>query len=474
MEYSVYSCELPKRSEDLNEYIDLLYPEYEIHSEVSNLIFKYTFLILLNKSDFPKPSKDVIELCKNESEKIRSNEWDGFKVIDDETTEMIVQVIFDSAKIHDKKKVYRENKLSDKDIEKEVISLISFDVYWKMREFFEKELIPYLTKNSEVIQVVNDIVTIDDKLYIISTSNNINDVIDKIVKDANINHYYILNVINNEMNELKFTQDELDILIDEEKQTIKIEKFGNLSKFKLTTSYLEVIKSGDSSFLSRVIYKLLQYDNKLTFGKTKYRDNLFYSYFKYIDFESIKKVINYAKDHSTTFDIDYIIEEAKIRNNDGRRFIELAVLKNIERRRKHLPIIKWKLTTDDLYDYCFESRRDQFSDSCEDPLEFYIDNYSGFDLTNVNDEEFDSRCKYVLDELESCNSDVRRAATATSEEIIGLTRTLRYSSDKEHDLVFEQEFLRLMIVENQKRIKIATKMLNEAKETSKMIINAMK
>lgn len=454
MDFAIHKCEIPKRSEYLDEYVDLLYPEYEFHPQVYNRVIKYTFLVLLDKLNFPKPSGHVIDLCKRESEKIRSNKPDYLKVIDDETTETIVQAVIDN------------------DNEKEIIEMISMEENWEMRKFFEEELIPYLTMNAEVIQIVNDNVIIDDKLYVISTTNDINTQIDKIIKEPNIKNYYILNIINNEMIELKFTVDDLNVAINEEKKTIEIKKFGNISDFKLTTFSLETKLIDNSAFLSRVIYKLLKYDRNITFNK--YSNDIYCCYFKTIDFSAVIKVIEYAKESNKIYDIDYITAEAKIRNNDGRRFIELAILKNIERRRKHKPIFHWKLTTDDLYDYCLESRRDQFCDYDEDPLEFYIDNYSGFDLSNVDDAAFDLYCKYALNDLKSCNGYIRRAALRTSKEIIGLTRMLRYSSDESHDIKFEQEFLRSMMFENQLKIKEASKMLNEALEISDMIAAAMK
>lgn len=49
-----------------------------------------------------------------------------------------------------------------------------------------------------------------------------------------------------------------------------------------------------------------------------------------------------------------------------------------------------------------------------------------------------------------------------------------YVKDESHDIEFEQEFLRLMIDDNQLKIKQARKMLNEALETADILAAAMK
>lgn len=48
MDFAIHECKLPKRSESLDEYVDLLYHEYEFHPQVYNRVIKYTFLVLLN------------------------------------------------------------------------------------------------------------------------------------------------------------------------------------------------------------------------------------------------------------------------------------------------------------------------------------------------------------------------------------------------------------------------------------------
>lgn len=459
---------LPERDAKVQEAIEAL---NGMNPQVYGVFLKFLLLVRIKAGEFEEPSEDIVDYCE---ENCRFSK----------TLSIVIQASIDYIKT-----LEFSSKIDTKDM---LLNMASYQEIPTIMKWFDTVLIPHITGGKHKISMENGFLVINDSAYMLKTTKKNQykpwfEALDEFKSgNASITTTNVLNFYTNELITFKYPNVKPELLINEAEKKIEIKDFQNISKLSFTP-YQVMCYTTDPTYLpERLAYHILKLED---IPKYKIGDAYARSYegqtsinfwFNELSFETMKSVMDKALNDKSTYDIKRIISGRKLHSLKGLCFIEAVVLNNIKRRNKNKPIRKWEITEDELYYYCVGNHLDHFDGASEDPIDFYIGAYAGFDLSEFDIEEFRKRCDYTLEEYESHNGDERRAASATMEEINDLCGELEEFKENpeeftdESAISFEQTFLRRMLLENQKSIEEASHALDQAKERGSYIIKALK